>query len=368
MENNDSLITDRINVLMLGESLDRSGGIVSVEKLILKYAAPDLEIDLLATLPNGSTTRKILVFIRALGFLCWRLLNHKTDIVYIHVAERGSAFRQAMTTAVAVLFRKPVILHSHSADFHTFYANLPQTIRVGLSWIFRKSTRFIVLSHSWKKFYVEQLGLEAERIIVLPNPVKFPTKILQPPHTGKVNFLFLGKIGERKGAFDLILAFAAIPLAQREHAELVIAGDGEGTKARDTIEQLNLTQSIRILDWVDEQQRDELLARANVFVLPSYNEGLPMALLEAMSWGLPVITTPVGGIPELISTAKNGLLVTPGRIEQLSAAMQSLIESEQLRISLGNAGRESVKPFEVRKYCAHLADIFKECCDLNTKQ
>lgn len=358
---------NKIQVLMLGESLDRSGGIVSVEKLILKYAPPQLAIDLLVTLPNGSTTRKILVFIRALGLLIWRLLSQKTDIVYIHVAERGSAFRQVVTTAIAVLLRKPVIMHSHSADFHTFYANLPQIIQGGISWIFRKSTRFIVLSHSWKNFYVEHLGLAADRIIVLPNPVKFPAKLAQPHHSGKVNFLFLGKIGERKGAFDLILAFAAIPLAQRENAELVIAGDGEGSKARETIKQLNLTESIRILDWVNEQQRDELLARANIFVLPSYNEGLPMALLEAMSWGLPVITTPVGGIPELITTAKNGLLVTPGKIEQLSAAIQSLIESEQLRICLGNAGRESVRPFEVSTYCDRLAAIFKECCGLNTK-
>jgi glycosyltransferase involved in cell wall biosynthesis len=367
MKNNDSLIIDKIQVLMLGESLDRSGGIVSVEKLILKHAPPALEINLLATLPNGSTTRKILVFIRAVGSLCWRLLTQPTDVVYIHVAERGSAFRQAVTTTIAVLLRKPVILHSHSADFHVFYANLPRIIQVWLSWSFRKSTRFIVLSHSWKNFYIEQLGLESERIIVLPNPVKFPALALQSTDAGKVNFLFLGKIGERKGAFDLILAFAAIPVAHRENAELVIAGDGEATRARQTIEQLNLTQSIRILDWVDEQQRDRLLARANVFVLPSYNEGLPMALLEAMSWGLPVITTPVGGIPELISTANNGLLVTPGNIEQLSAAMQSLIESENLRMSLGDAGRESVRPFEVSKYCDRLADIIKKCCNLNPK-
>jgi glycosyltransferase involved in cell wall biosynthesis len=360
-------MNNQMQVLMLGESLDRSGGIVSVEKLILKHALPDLNIDLLVTLPNGSTTRKILVFIRAVGSLCWRLSSQRTDLVYIHVAERGSAFRQAVTTAIAILLGKPVILHSHSADFHTFYANLPQAIRVSLSWIFRKSTRFIVLSHSWKKFYIENLGLAAEQIIVLPNPVKFPAKIRQPIETGKVSFLFLGKIGERKGAFDLISAFATLPLAHRENAELVIAGDGEGARARSMIEQLSLTQSIRILDWVNEQQRDELLARANVFVLPSYNEGLPMALLEAMGWGLPVITTPVGGIPELISTAENGLLVTPGKIEQLSAAIQSLIESEQLRLSLGDAGRESVRPFEISKYCDRLAAIFKECCDLNPK-
>jgi glycosyltransferase involved in cell wall biosynthesis len=266
-----------------------------------------------------------------------------------------------------LLLRKPVILHSHSADFHVFYATLPRIIQAGLSWIFRQATRFIVLSHSWKNFYVENLGLEPEQIIVLPNPVKFPVKVSQSNQSGRVNFLFLGKIGERKGAFDLISAFSAMPLTQRKKATMIIAGDGEGSKAREMTERLDLNQSITILDWVDEQQRDDLLSKANIFVLPSYNEGLPMALLEAMSWGLPVITTPVGGIPELISTAKNGLLVTPGKIEQLSAAMQSLIENETLRMSLGNAAKESVRPFEIDKYCDRLACIFKECCDLKTK-
>jgi glycosyltransferase involved in cell wall biosynthesis len=354
---------DKIQVFMLGESLDRSGGIVSVEKLILEYASAEIEINHLATLPNGTTIHKILVFIRALCLLCWRLSTTKTDLVYIHVSERGSAFRQALTTTISWLFRKPVILHSHSADFHDFYANLPPIIKSGLSWVFCKSTRFIVLSHSWKNFYVENLGLNPERVIVLPNPVKFPFKIHQRINAEKTTFLFLGRIGERKGAFDLISAFAAIPSDQNQNVELIIAGDGEGQRARDIIEKLNLSQHIKVLDWVNEQQRDELLEKASVFILPSYNEGLPMALLEAMSWGLPVITTPVGGIPELVISGENGLLVNPGEIEQLSAAMQSLIGSETLRLSLGNAARETVSPFEIGKYSAQLGDIVRKCCN-----
>jgi glycosyltransferase involved in cell wall biosynthesis len=354
---------DKIQILMLGESLDRSGGIVSVEKLILKYAPTEIEINHLATLPNGSTIRKILVFVRALGSLCWRLSTKEIDLVYIHVSERGSAFRQAVTATISWIFRKPVILHSHSADFHVFYANLTPMIRRGLSWVFGNSTRFIVLSHSWKKFYVENLGLKPDRVIVLPNPVKFPSKIPQRINSEKIIFLFLGKIGERKGAFDLISAFDAIPSERRQNVELIIAGDGEGQRARDLIKKLDLSQYIKILDWVNEQQRDELLEKANIFILPSYNEGLPMALLEAMSWGLPVITTPVGGIPELVISDKNGLLINPGEVEQLSAAMQSLIENETLRLSLGNTARETVSPFEVSKYCTELGDIFKKCCD-----
>jgi glycosyltransferase involved in cell wall biosynthesis len=354
---------DKIKILMLGESLDRSGGIVSVEKLILKYTPAEIAISHLATLPNGSTIRKIFVFFRALGSLTWQLSTTEIDLVYIHVAERGSAFRQAATATISWLFHKPVILHSHSADFHVFYANLPAIIRTGLSWAFRRSTRFIVLSHSWKKFYVENLGLKPAQVMVLPNPVKFPSKIPQRINSEKITFLFLGKIGERKGAFDLISAFAAIPSKQKQNVELIIAGDGEGQRAREIIENLNLSQHIKILDWVNEDQRDELLETANVFILPSYNEGLPMALLEAMSWGLPVITTPVGGIPELVTSGKNGLLVNPGEIEKLLESMQSLIENETLRLSLGNAARATVSPFEISKYCTELGDIFRQCCD-----
>jgi glycosyltransferase involved in cell wall biosynthesis len=351
---------NKMRILMLGESLDRSGGIVSVQKLILGNIPSDVEISCIATLSNTSSViLKILVFIQALGLLFWQLSTKKVDLVHIHVAERGSAFRQAGTTIIAWLFQKPVILHSHSADFHVFYDNLHPIVRFGLRWAFCKSTRFIVLSHSWKKFFVENLGLQSERVIVFPNPVKFPAEIPLRINAKKVNFLFLGK-----GAFDLIAAFDALPPERKQQAKLIIAGDGEVQKARDTIEKLCLTEYICILDWVNEVQRNELLRNANVFVLPSYNEGLPMALLEAMSWQIPVVSTPVGGIPELITPAKNGLLVNPGDVQELSKAMQSLIDSEDLRISLGNAARETVNPYEVGLYCDRLKNIFIECCDI----
>jgi glycosyltransferase involved in cell wall biosynthesis len=350
------LAIDQMKILMLGESLDRSGGIVSVQKLILNNISDQVEIDCIATLRDGSTFYKIFVFMQAIGALLWKLLTQEVDLVYIHVAERGSAFRQAVTSTIAWLFRKPVVMHSHSADFHVFYANLLPIVQSGLRWTFTRSTKFIVLSHSWKKYYVENLGFQPEQVIVLPNPVKFPAEIPVRINSNQVMFVFLGKIGDRKGAFDLIHAFSALPL--KHHPRLIMAGDGEGVKARDLVAKLQLNQYITILDWVDENKRNELLKNANAFVLPSYNEGLPMALLEAMSWGLPTISTPVGGIPELVFPNQNGLLIDPGDIPQLSAAMNSLIDDEALRISLGNAARETVRPFEVSKYCNHLIELF----------
>jgi len=350
----------KISILMLGESLDRQGGIVSVEKLIINQAPKNLQILHIPTLSDGSKLHKILVFIKAVGTLLRRLQNQEADVVvvHIHVSERGSAFRQAITTTIAWLSVQPVILHAHGADFQIFYSSLPRIIKLLLSWAFRKATRFIVLSESWKKYYTENLGLSTQQVIVLPNPVKFPLQVPQRIGSKKIKFLFLGRIGQRKGAFDLITAFAGIPTEQKQNVELVIAGDGEVEKARNLVSALYLDRHINIMDWINEQQRDELLQKADAFVLPSYNEGLPMALLEAMSWSLAVITTPVGGISDLVISRQNGLLVTPGNIPDLTEAIILLIKDENLRLSLGKEARETVRPFDVRNYCSQLSDLY----------
>ncbi|MBG1243160.1 glycosyltransferase family 4 protein [Nostoc sp. NZL] len=347
-----------IKITMLGEGLERQGGIVSVQKLILEEATSDIQFRHITTLPNGSAAQKLLVFVQAIGKLFWNLLNKKSDIIHIHVSDRGSAFRHSITTVISWLFQKPLIIHTHSADFHVFYSELPQFLKQWLSWSFCKCTRFIVLSDSWKKFYIENLGLKPEQVIVLPNAVRIPAQIPQRIDSSQICFLFLGRIGERKGAFDLIKAFASIPAEDKSKVKLVMAGDGDGEKARNLIQTLNLTEYITILDWVDQEKRDELLAKADVFVLPSYNEGLPMALLEAMSWGLAVITTTVGGIPEIVTQSENGLLVNPGEIQELSEAMQSLIADKNLRISLGNNARIRVKHLDINNYLASLKYIY----------
>lgn len=352
-----------MQVLMLGESLDRSGGIVSVQKAILDRAPAELAITLIPTLRAGSAGRKLLGFVWAVCRLCWTLMFTKVDLVYIHVSERGSAFRQALTTTIASAFGKPVVLHSHTADFHNFYAGLSPTIRRGLRGAFRKADRFIVLSHSWQKYFIDEVGLEPQRVVVLPNPVKIPDRIPDRADLHPVNLVFLGKIGDRKGAFDLIAAIDRLPVATQSQMHLTMAGDGEVERARALVRQLDLTERITILDWVDEAQRNRLLAAAAIFVLPSYNEGLPMALLEAMSWGLAAISTPVGGIPEVLASGQNGLLVIPGDIPALADALQMTIADRTLCRALGTAARETVRPLEVGRYCSNLAGIFGAVVD-----
>ncbi|WGV27781.1 glycosyltransferase family 4 protein [Halotia branconii] len=349
---------DTIRIAMIGASLKQNGGIATVENLILKHTPHHIKIQHFTSHDEGSITHRLIVFIKALVSLLSKLMFDKLDIVYIHLSDGGSVLRKAIIALVAFSFQKPVFIHAHGAEFHVTYSSLPKWTKKWLNSIFRHCKGFIVLSKTWKDYYVINIGLDPQKVFVLPNPTELPIETPQRLNTKKVTLLFCGRVGQRKGAFDLIKAFAKLPDTIKNCSNLILAGDGDLEQAQNLVDSLNLVECITFLGWVNSEKRNELLASADVFILPSYNEGLPMAILEAMAWSLPVISTPVGGIPELVVSKKNGFLVTPGDIEQLSHTMQSLIENEALRLLLGKAARETIIPFDIRKYCSELVALF----------
>lgn len=354
---------NELNVIMLGPTLAQKGGIATVENSILQSISPQVKIHHISTHEDSSTLRKIIVFARAMVELPISLLQRNPDLIHSHFAERGSVFRDMILTLISLAFRKPVILHAHGSEFKQFYANLPALLKKILGLVFRQSTRTIVLSESWKDYYISTLQLTEKQVVVLPNAIELPEEIgdkaAEDQGYRPITFIFLGRMGQRKGVFDLVTAFSQISPELKAKTKLILAGDGEVEKVRQLVKNLNLTEITTIFDWVDTQQRNALLKQADAFVLPSYNEGLPMALLEAMSWGLPAIATPVGGIPEVVKSYQNGLLVNPGDIEQLSAAIVSLVEDETLRLFLGKMARKDVEPFDIKKYCESLTEIYR---------
>jgi glycosyltransferase involved in cell wall biosynthesis len=362
-------------VLMLGAGLDVKGGITSVEQLILENAPSKVKIHHVATFAQGSAIHNIRVFLRAAQTLLQTLITGNSDIIHIHFSERGSTFRKAIITLIALGLRKPVVLHSHGATYEEFFAKLPRTVQNFLALLFGRCTKLIVLSESWKAYFLEKFELDESQIAVLHNPVKLPPAVPQRTGNEQVTFVFLGRIGKRrgsleiaksvvafpqqdKGAFDLIKAFAALPEQQRNRAKLVLAGNGDVEMAQQLVRELGLEEQVTVLSWISPADRDQLLANADAFVLPSYNEGLPMSMLEAMAWGVPAIVTPVGGIPEVIADKQNGLLVQPGNQQQLVQAMQSLIEDEGLRLALGTAGRTRVQSLDVNNYMSSLLKVY----------
>ena len=177
-------------------------------------------------------------------------------------------------------------------------------------------------------------------------------------------FPFLGRIGSRKGTFDLVEAFAALPEEVRKKCHLTIAGDGEATELRKTVEDRVCSSQTTVSGWVSGLEARKLLARADILVLPSYAEGMSMAVLEGMAWGLAVITTARGGASDFLENGHNCLVVPPGDIPAIRTAICKVAESPDLRSALGETARRTAESFNAGRYMEKLISKYQEVAAL----
>jgi glycosyltransferase involved in cell wall biosynthesis len=350
---------DNLRVVMLGPSLRQQGGMATVENLIVNHPVDGLRMRHIATHAEGPMLQRVWIFLVCLLRFLGHLLARQVDVVHLHVSERGSVLRVGCLVWLATLFRLPVIMHTHGCEFHLFFEQLPRVTRALVAATFRRCATVIALSDSWRQYYIEHCRLDPNRVVVLLNPVKVPTTVPLRMKAAPVKFVFLGRIGQRKGAFDVIQAVASLPVAHQQRLELWLAGDGELVQAQALIEQFHLESRIKLLGWIDADTRDRLLSEADAFLLPSHNEGLPVAMLEAMAWGLPVIVSPVGGIPELVTHQHQGFLVEPGNVGAIAQAMQTLLLQEPKRLWMGQAARQRVQCLDVNQYYLALRQLYQ---------
>jgi glycosyltransferase involved in cell wall biosynthesis len=347
----------RVRVLQFGPSLTVRGGISSVEQLICDYLPPYVSMRHVPTMEDGSAIAKASVFARAVQVLRRALESLDPTIVHIHIASRGSTLRKVILAEMVARAGRPLVLHAHGSEFDLFHRKLPAAVRRNVNRTLQRANVFITLSTQWRDFYVEECEISPSQIVVLPNPVRVPAEVPDRTSRTTVQFLHLGRLGERKGSYDLVKAFAGLPEGLRNRARLVLAGDGDVEGVRKMAEPLG--SQVDVHSWISPHERDRLLSQSDVFALPSRAEGVPMALLEAMANGLPSITSPVGGIPDVFRNGLDGTLVTAGDVEQIRAAMAALISDDAAREAAGRAARERARAFDVHVYARRLADIYQ---------
>ena len=349
--------TRRIKVIQFGPALDVRGGITTVEQHICDYLAPYVSLRHVATMDEGSKLGRALTFARAVRELRRVLEGIDPCIVHIHFASRGSALRKMILAGMVTRAGRPLVLHAHGGYFDEFHRRLPGVLRRTVDGILQRANVVIALSSRWRDFYVNECEVSPSHVTVLPNPVRWTADVPNRAGRTTVQFLFLGRMCQKKGTYDLVNAFAALPDAVRARARLTLAGDGDLEAIRKLAEPFG--EQIKVLSWVDSSERERLLAQSDVFVLPSYNEGVPMALLEAMAAGLPAIVTPVGGIPDVLRHGVEGLMVEPAHVTDLSAAMARLVTHDDERIASGRRAHERARSFDVHAYARNLAEIYQ---------
>ncbi|HEX7052828.1 MAG TPA: glycosyltransferase family 4 protein [Burkholderiales bacterium] len=347
-----------IRVLMLGPALEVRGGISSVERSLIAALPPQVEVEHVATMREGSRGVKLGVFLRALG-ATWRrtAAQAKPDLVHIHFASRASSVRKMALARLALARGCRVVMHAHGGGYMDYWRSISRFQKRQILAVLQKASALIVLGETWRRFFAG-IGVAEERIVVLPNPVALPRALPVRLGATPVTFVYLGLVSAAKGAFDLVEAVARIAPATRARLRVVVAGNGELAALRAAIGRAGLAQTIAVRPWLGAEERDALLACAEAFVLPSRQEGLPMALLEAMAWGLAPLATPVGAIPELVEPGTSGLLVPPGDVAALARAIEQLLDPA-FRSQLGRAARRRVEPLAAERYAERLGRLYE---------
>jgi glycosyltransferase involved in cell wall biosynthesis len=350
-------MSNAMRVLMLGPDLQVRGGVAAVESALIASLPPEVEVTQLATMVEGSKWRKLAVFAQAL-VRTFAQLRRRPDVVHIHFASRASSVRKMLLARLALARGARVIMHAHGGGYRDYWAGLGAPARAATLQTLSRVHCLIVLGETWREFFAS-LGVPRERIVVLPNPVVLPTSLPKRLGRSHVRLVYLGLFSRAKGVFDLVDALTRLKPDCLGRTRLVLAGNGQLTQVRELVERRGLARFVEVREWLGPVERDRLLASADAFVLPSYAEGLPMSLLESMAWGLPVIATAVGSIPEHVHEGVQGLLVQqPGDVSELAAAIERIVMDDALRWRMGEQARRAVEPLSVELYARRVAAIY----------
>lgn len=270
---------------------------------------------------EGNKLCKISIILFSIIRMFFILLCSNVEIVHIHTASYNSFIRSSYFVRLAKKFHRKVVLHVHGGGFKDYYNTKPDFVTS----ILNQCDSIITLTQSWKDFF--QKITTCRNIEIVNNIVSPPVFVDMEKDTTKKHLLFLGLITEQKGIYDLLDVIAKNKHIFENKMVLHIGGNGEVKRLTDIIENKGLQNIVIYEGWVSGDRKVELFNYVDAFVLPSYIEGLPVSILEAMSYGLTVITTPVGGIPEIL-TEKTGVFFKPGDKMMLADILCKYVNNE----------------------------------------
>ena len=304
---------------------------------------------------DGSKWRKVLYLARGMADFIVRVPFY--DIVHIHISQPTTIKRKFPFLRIAKRLGKKVIVHFHAFSVENTVAGKESD---KYRRFFYDADRIIVLSEWWKRQLIETLSIPKDKVEVLYNPCPQVEENQCAKHK---NILYAGTVNERKGYSDLIRAFAIIAPAHPEWT-LGFAGNGEVEQGRRLAAELGVADRVEFLGWVSGDAKEKAFQEASVFCLPSYAEGFPMAVLDAWAYGLPVVTTPVGGLPDVAKAGENMLLFTPGDIYTLAIQLERMIVDERLRARIAEESERFANGlFSIGAVNKKLADIYASLAD-----
>jgi glycosyltransferase involved in cell wall biosynthesis len=290
-------------------------------------------------------------------------LSGRMRLLHLNLAHGMSTLRKVFLIYCARLVRAPVVVHVHAARLPQSYKAFPGFVQWIVKDAFNRANCVIALGESIQNFLIHDLNVAAARVVQLTNGVPCPPYRHQSlAGVSEFRLLFLGSQFERKGLADLMTALS-LPAVASLPWRLIVAGGDDPDSYKTRALELGIASRVEFTGWVSQEGAAALLASSHALILPSYDEGLPLVILEALGHGLPVVCTPVGEIPQFLTDGENALFVTPGDAPAIGKALVDLMTLPDLSSTLSRAGRELFeRRFSLQAFIAGLAEIYDKYC------
>lgn len=317
--------------MMVGSAKQSKGGVASVLKIMKKMSVwQQYSCYWLGTQIQGNKTTKLYYAIKA---YCIALFNiWKYDIIHFHTVPNISLVVQLPVFLLARCGRKKIILHLHVGNQIDNYKNSRL-----FHFCIKHSNLVLLLSPSWKNRFDKLFPMYPTKTDFLYNaclPVNATDYSLRTK-----TIIYAAHMNANK-AYDVLLkAFAQIHNKYPDW-ELVMMGDGETEKAKSMAEELGIRSQTVFTGYITGKEKEKYFQNASIFCLCSYQEGFPMVVLEAWGYGIPIITTPAGGLPDVIEEKKNAVTFPFGNHQELAAKLEHLINAPAERNFMSSYSKE----------------------------
>ena len=345
---------DRIKVLMVGPDRSVHGGISGVVNNYYDAGITEkVDLNYIGTMVEGSKLRKLWQAVKA--YIKFLKLLPEYPIVHVNVASDSSYYRKSLFIKAAKRAGKKIVIHQHGGDFETFYEKEQNDRgRARIRQVLGMGDVFLVLSPKLKQFF--KGILEPSKVILFPNAVPVPDSIEK--EYGKQRILFLGRLCKEKGLREL---FSVLPQLHEQFPQmrLLLGGIWEDEDLRE--EAAKMKEYVTDLGWLQGEAKKDYLRISDLFVFPTYFEGQPVSVLEAMAYQCGIVANNVGGIPQMVEQEQTGLLIEPKDPEGLKSALEKLLSDPEVCERLGKNARAKVqKEFSIEKSLQELIKIYQQ--------
>jgi Glycosyltransferase len=291
--------------------------------------------------------------------LCYVMMSFRPSLVYFTIVPTGKIFfRDALFTWVIKLFRPRIVFHLHKKGVEEIVRHSRFK-----RWLYKKTFRGVQTICLSERLTHDIRSIYKPKPYILHNGIDVVKKTIIKPYNQVPRILFLSNLLKGKGVLVFLQSLAELHRQGYRFTARIVGEpvDYSIEEAKAFCNKEGMADVVQVIGPRFGEDKFKELRHSDIFVLPSYNECVPLSILEAMQFGLPVVSTTVGGIPDIIRHGQTGLLTRPGHVKELSATLRQLIADKALRIKLGNNAREAfLHHYTLDHFYDGLSAIFDE--------